>query len=233
MMISMTGSNRELCNYLQSDSKRKEREDEYINGEMFPTLDLSAEGIQESISKVWRECQQGQDLLEEIDRTLATLYSRISVFSSSENPCFSIESVFELDSLVKEYETKRSLIYEVLTRKLSLKRELELLYLDLMARRQPCQQTASLQSQSGSLPAWGTRNGALSGRDVDLDIFGDFTDEEEVGSNDYSDSRSSSMVLEASVSDSHSTSSEYSQPVLLEFGPESGQIIHEDDLMLD
>lgn len=214
-MISNTRSSRQLSD-LYSDPKRKEREESYINGEVFPTLDLSVEGIQESISKVCSECQQGKDLLEEVDRTLAALYSRISAFSSSENPCFSMESVFELDALVKEYEAKRALIYEVLTRKLSLKSELELLYLDLTIKRQRQQLGSSLRSPSspepsGSCSDWSMTSGAAVERDEDSHVFGDLMTDQEGASDDYDDSYSS-MVLEASVSDSHSTSSEYSQP---------------------
>ncbi|OII72196.1 uncharacterized protein cubi_01529 [Cryptosporidium ubiquitum] len=134
MIANNNNNNTEVCDFY-NDPKRKERENEYINKETFPTLDLSIEGIQESISKVWKECQQGQELLEEIDRILAVLYSKISAFSSSNNLCFSIQSVSELDSLAKEYEIKRTLIYETLNKKVNLKNELELLYLDFINKQ--------------------------------------------------------------------------------------------------
>ncbi|KAH8581515.1 uncharacterized protein ELE39_000576 [Cryptosporidium sp. chipmunk genotype I] len=222
MLTNIKSSNAELCD-LYNDPKRKERENDYINKEIFPTLDLSIEGIQESISKVWKECQQGQELLEEIDHLLATLYSKISAFSSSNNSCFSIKSVSELDSIVKEYEIKRTLIYEALTRKVNLKSELELMYLDFIKKQyqqvhNPLEnvQEATInqsfvsnitQMSSNSCSDWSMINEIdQDAYSSSLDNFGNYS-----GYDGDDDQDNESMILDMSISESHSTNFEYIQ----------------------
>ncbi|EAK87753.1 hypothetical protein [Cryptosporidium parvum Iowa II] len=216
MITNIKGNNAELCDFY-NDPKRRERENDYINKETFPTLDLSIEGIQESISKVWDECQQGQELLEEIDRILTILYSKISAFSSSNNACFSLQSVSELDSLVKEYEIKRSLIYETLSGKINLKSELELLYLDFIKKQfqethiplEGVQETTNInqsffsnnitQMSSNSCSDWSMIN------EIDQNAYSSGLDSFE----DDDDQDNESMILDMSISGSHSTNFEY------------------------
>ncbi|KAF7455853.1 hypothetical protein HWI79_3613 [Cryptosporidium felis] len=176
------------------DPKRKDRENSYINKETFPTLDLSIEGIEESIYKVWCECQQGQELLKEIDHVLSLLYSKISVISSPSNGRFSIEEICEMDSLVKENEANRNLIYETFTRKLALKHELELLRQDLINKK--------------SREAGQEQRDSHGGPNSDWNVL---LEELEHRSDSDSSSGHNSMFLDLSVSGSHSTDFEYVQ----------------------
>ncbi|KAK9173117.1 hypothetical protein CmeUKMEL1_08115 [Cryptosporidium meleagridis] len=214
MINNIKGNNAELCDFY-NDPKRREMEDDYINKETFPTLDLSIEGIQESISKVWNECQQGQELLEEIDRILSILYSKISAFSSTNNGCFSLQSVSELDSLVKEYEIKRSLIYETLNRKINLKNELELLYLDFIKKefQQTCIPLENVQKTTNINQSFFSNNITQ----MSSSSCSDWSMINEIDQNAYSsgldslddDEDNESMILDMSISGSHSTNFEY------------------------
>ncbi|KAJ1606929.1 hypothetical protein OIY81_2956 [Cryptosporidium canis] len=213
MISSVDSNDREFYDFC-NDPKRREREDDYINREMFPTLDLSMEGIQESIAKVWRECQQGQELLREIDYMLAVLYSRISVFSSSSNPSFSLQSISELDSLVKEYEAKRALVYESLARKVELKGELERLYLDFVGKQ--CSQHGPVEAARplSQLP-WPLDPTQMSpSSDSDWSMANDNERDSESSCldelSDQEDDRDSTFP-EMSIPDSHSTNFEYIQ----------------------
>lgn len=223
MIANNNDKNTELYD-IYNDPKRKERENDFINKETFPTLDLSIEGIQESISKVWKECQQGQELLEEIDSILAILYSKISTFSSSNNLHFSIQSVSELDSLAKEYEIKRTLIYETLTKKINLKSELELFYLNYINKQfhNPSKHVQEVMNQSlysqfpDSFVSNASQKSPNSCSDWSMinEIEKDAHSSSSLDSFDnYSDDGqdNESMLLDMSISGSHSTNFEYIQ----------------------
>ena len=102
----------------------KIKEENYLRKQGIPTLDISIDGLNESIKKIDEDCETGREILMEIDKILSSLYSKLgNITCTDEN--YSIHKVKMINDMVTEYENKREEIYKVFITKYNLKNDLE------------------------------------------------------------------------------------------------------------
>ncbi|KAH7647279.1 hypothetical protein FG379_002422 [Cryptosporidium bovis] len=122
----------DLIKILNNENLR-EKEESYLNKQGLPTLDISIDGLDESIKKVERECETGKEILMEIDIVLSCLYSKLGTITCSNNN-YSNDQINIINDIVTKYESKREKIYEIFITKFNLKNDLENVKLELLKK---------------------------------------------------------------------------------------------------
>ncbi|KAH8739027.1 hypothetical protein FG386_003352 [Cryptosporidium ryanae] len=128
----MFNADDDLISMLNNENLRK-KEENYLNKQGLPTLDISIDGLDESIRKIDNECQTGKEILMEMDMILSNLYSKLGIMTCS-NDNYSNYQNNIINDIITKYEHKRDRIYKIFITKFNLKNDLENIKLELLKK---------------------------------------------------------------------------------------------------